>query len=47
MRRDYACMPNKMANFNYDLFKVSKMCMIFLWLKNAINFRKWVYMENG
>ena len=38
---------SKMTNFNYDLFKVSKMCVLFLWLKIAINFQKWVYMENG
>ena len=24
---------SKMTNFNYDLFKVGKMCLFFLWLK--------------
>ena len=45
---DEACqrMLNKMTNFNYDLFKVSKMCVLFLWLKIAINFQKWVYIKN-
>ena len=37
----------KLTNFDYELFKVSKMCVLFLCLKIAINFQKWVYMENG
>ena len=37
---------SKMTNFNSDLFKYSKMCVPFLWLKIAMNFQKWVYMEN-
>ena len=40
------CMLNKMTNFNYDLFKVSKMCVLLLWLKIAVNFQKWVYIKN-
>ena len=37
---------SKMTIFNYGFFKVNKMCVLFLWLKIAIIFQKWVYMEN-
>ena len=36
-----------MTKFHYDLFKGSKMCLLLLCFKIAINFQKCVYMENG